>query len=88
MPPYQRPVAERALALAREAERTAVGAPDGQALDRCEQFLMRDGRELLRACLGGALQAGIGAAEEKGLPTGPAPAAAAAGTRAVTPRRS
>lgn len=62
---YQRLIVERALVLAKEMERTALEAPHGQALDQCEQFLMRDGRELLRACLEGAIQAGIDAAGKK-----------------------
>jgi hypothetical protein len=86
--PYQRMIVERALALAREMERTAIGSPHGQALDRCEQVLMGDGRELLRTCPEGALQAGVDEAEKRGHPPGPVHAATPAGTRDATPRPS
>lgn len=86
--PYQRLIVERALALARELEQTAVGSPHGEALDRCEQILAREGRELLRVCLEGAVQAGVDDVEKKGLPPGPVLVASPVGTRAATPRRS
>jgi hypothetical protein len=88
MSPYQRLIVERALALAREMEQTVVAAPQGQALDQCEQLLMRDGRELLRTCLEGALQAGIDEAEKKGRPPEPVPAGTPVNTRDAIPKRS
>ena len=49
--PLQRPIVERALALAQELEATAGSAPDGQVIDRCESLLLGAGREFLRQAL-------------------------------------
>jgi hypothetical protein len=88
MSPFQRMIVERALVLAREIECTALDAPRGQALDQCEQLLIRDGRQLLRDCLEGALQSAVDRAEKKGAQPEPVRAATPDATRAATPRRS
>ena len=77
---------EQALALARELEAVTDAAPDGQVLAIAELAAVHRGRELTRIALGAALQRQAGPAEKKGLPAGPAHAAAVVGSR--TRRRS
>ena len=72
---------EQALAMARELEAVTDAAPDGQVLAIAELAAVRTGRELTRVALEAALRRQAGPAEKKGLPAGPAPAAAAAGSR-------
>jgi len=72
---------EQALLMARELQATADAAPDGHVLARAELAALRAGRELTRRALEAALQGQAAAAEKKGPPAGPAPAA-----RAATPR--
>lgn len=81
-------VVGRALIRAREVECAALDAPRGQAPDRRERPLIRDGRQLLRDCLEGALQSAVDRAEKKGARPEPVRAAATDATRAATPRRS
>jgi hypothetical protein len=80
----QRLLVERALALAQELERTAVSAPHGRLLDRCELLLLDQGRQLLRDALAGALQQQIAAAEKRGRRPAPVPAGGSADTKAPT----
>src|SRR5947208_13760722 len=87
--PLQALILERALALARQREQAADGAPDGQVLTRVEAAAVPAGRELTRKAVEAALQAQAGAAEKKGRRAGSARAAAAApGTRGGPPARS
>ena len=64
--PLQRLLAEQALAFAKELERAAAAAPDGQVLDRCERVALTTGRELLRKALADTLkhQAAVGEAKD------------------------
>jgi hypothetical protein len=78
---------EQALAMARELEAVTDAAPDGHVLAAGEAAAARLGRELTRRALAAALQRQAEAAEKKGAPAGPAPAAAAAPSRAGRPRR-
>ena len=78
---------EQALAMARELEAVTDAAPDGAVLAVGETAAVRLGRELTRRALEAALQRQAEAAERKGLPGGPAPAAAAAPSRAGRPGR-
>lgn len=80
-------VLEQALAMARELEAVTDAAPDGRVLAEGEAAAVRAGRELTRRALEAALQRQSGPAEKKGLPGGPAPAAAAAPPRAGRPGR-
>src|SRR5207248_5863313 len=73
--PLQALLVEQALALARELERAADAAPDGQVLARVEALAVPAGRELTRRAVEAALQRQAGAAEKKGRPAGAAPAA-------------
>ncbi len=81
MTPLQRPIVERALALAQELEVTADSAPAGQIIDRCESLLLGNGREVLRRAPEDTLRARVDALEEKGRPAGSAPVARPAATR-------
>jgi hypothetical protein len=78
---------EQALLMARELEAVTDAAPDGAVLAVGETAAVRLGRELTRRALEAALQRQAEAAERKGLPGGPAPAAAAAPSRAGRPGR-
>ncbi|AGA26382.1 hypothetical protein Sinac_2037 [Singulisphaera acidiphila DSM 18658] len=78
---------EQALAMARELEAVTDAAPDGQVLAVGELTAVRLGRELTRVALESALQQQAQAAEKKGLPAEPAPAAAVARSRTRRPRR-
>jgi hypothetical protein len=75
MTPLQRLIVERAFALAQELEATAGSAPHGQIIDRCESFLLGNGREFLRQTLEDTLQARVDALEKKARPAGSAPVA-------------
>lgn len=78
---------EQALAMARELEAVTDAAPDGQVLAVGESAAVRLGRELTRVALESALQRQAQAAEKKGLPAEPAPAAAGVRSRTRRPRR-
>jgi hypothetical protein len=62
--PLQRLIVERALALAKELEATAVSAPEGQIIDRCESLLLGAGRDFLRHALQDTLQSRVEALEK------------------------
>jgi hypothetical protein len=81
MTPLQRLIVERALALAQELEATAGSAPTGQIIDRCETFLLGNGREFLRQALEDTLQAQVDTLEKKPPLAGPAPVGPSAATR-------
>jgi hypothetical protein len=78
---------EQALVMARELEAVTDAAPDGRVLAVGELAAVRLGRELTRVAPESALQRQAQAAEEKGLPGGPAPAAAGARSRTRRPGR-
>ncbi len=78
---------EQALAMARELEIVSDDAPDGQVLAVSEVAAIRAGRELTRRALEAALRRQADSAEQKGLPAGPAPAAAPAASRTSRPER-
>lgn len=74
--PLQALILEHALAMARQLERTATAASDGKVLAEVEAAALPAARELARKAVEAALQAQAQAAEKKGRPTAPAPAAA------------
>jgi hypothetical protein len=80
--PLQALVLEQALLRARQLERTAQHAPDGQVLAHVETLAVSGARELARQAVQATLQAQAEAAEKKGRRPGPAPAADGWGTRA------
>jgi len=80
---FQRLMMERALAMAKELERTGRAAQHGQVLDELETAALAQGREFTRAALEGALQGRVDELEKKLRST----AAADAGNRGVTKGR-
>ena len=74
--PLEALLVEQALVIARQLQQTADAAPDGQVLARVEAAAVPAGREFTRRAVEAALQAQAAAAEKKGRPAGPAPAAA------------
>jgi hypothetical protein len=74
--PLQALILEHALAMARQLERTATAAADGKVLAAVEATAVPAARELARKAVEAALQAQAQAAEKKGYPTAPVPAAA------------
>jgi len=83
--PLEALIVEQALLLARQLQRTADEAPDGHVLARVEAFAVPAGRELTRKAVEAALQAQAEAAEKKGRPAAPAPAAASPPGPRATP---
>ena len=81
--PLQRPLVEQALAFAKELERAADEAPDGQVLDRCERVALSSGRESLRKAPADTLEAQAAAGEGEEGRSAHAPAAEGGGTRAA-----
>jgi hypothetical protein len=79
--PLQALVVEQALLLAQQLEKAAGEAPDGHVLAKVEALAVPAARELARQAVQAALQAQAQAAEKKGRPAAPAPAAAACTTR-------
>ena len=49
--PTQRLIVEQAYVMAQELEAAGDSAPDGQVIDRCESFLLVNGRDFLRRVL-------------------------------------
>ena len=64
----QRLVVEQAFVLATELESAADSAPEGQLIDRCESFLLGNGRDFLRRVLGSTLQSRAESLEKKTVP--------------------
>ena len=77
--------AETHGAYARELQRAAEAAPDGQVLPRCEQIALDRGREFLRESLSAALQQQADEVSIKGGRPGPVHAATRTGTRVPRP---
>lgn len=75
-------ILEQALAYARQLQRTAAEAADGQVLRSAEAFVLQRGRDLLRRSLEITLQAQATAVEKRGRRTAPVAAANAAPTKA------
>ena len=84
--PLQRLIVEQAYVLAEELEATAESAPQARVIDRCESFLLGNGRDFLRGILEATLQSRVDAFEKKGASPGLAPAGRSAVTRAPRPR--
>ncbi len=59
-------LAEQAIRLARELEKTCQKAPDGDVLDQVEGVILDQGRDLLRQALEMSLQRHATAAQKKG----------------------
>jgi hypothetical protein len=85
--PIQRLVVEQAFVLAKGLETAADSAPEGQVIDRCESFLLGDGRDFLRRVLESTLQSRAEPLEKKGAPPASARAGRRDDTRGTRPRR-
>jgi hypothetical protein len=81
MTPLQRLIVERALVLAQELETTAGSAPTGQIIDRCETFLLDNGREFLRRALEDTLQTQVDDLEKKARLAGSVSVASSVATK-------
>jgi hypothetical protein len=73
--PLEALLLEQALALARQLQQAAAGAPDGRVLAEVEAAALPAGRELTRKAVEAALQAQAERAEKKGPRGGSAPPA-------------
>jgi hypothetical protein len=85
--PFQRLIVERSLVLAIELEKTADSAPSGQVIDRCESFLLNDGRDFLRTLLESTIQTQADILEKKVDRPESASAGRRGGTRGDRPRQ-
>ena len=85
--PLQRLIVEQAFVMARELESAADSAPDGQVIDRCESFLLGNGRDFLRRVMESTLQCRAESLEKKGATPEPARVAPRGDTRAARPKR-
>jgi hypothetical protein len=85
--PIQRLIVEQAFVMAQELEAAADSAPEGQMIDRCESFLLGNGRDFLRRVLESTLQSRAELLEKKGAPPAPARAGRRDDTRGTRPRR-
>lgn len=73
--PLETLLVEQARLLARQLQKTADDAPDGQVLAQVEAAAVLAGRELTRKAVEAALQQQADAAEKRGRPSGTAPTA-------------
>jgi hypothetical protein len=85
--PAQRLVVEQAFVLAKELESAADSAPEGQVIDRCESFLLGNGRDFLRRVLESTLQSRAELLEKKAAPPESVRVARRDGTRGTRPKR-
>ena len=84
--PTQRLIVEQALVMAKELERAADAAPEGQVIDRCESFLLGFGRDFLRRVLESTIQSRAELLEKKGVLPESARVGRRDGTRGVRPK--
>ena len=84
--PAQRLIVEQAFVLAKELESAADSAPEGQMIDRCESFLLGNGRDFLRRVLESTLQSRESAEKKPALP-GVVRVQRRQSTRATRPKR-
>jgi hypothetical protein len=85
--PLQRLIVEQAVVMAQELEAAADSAPDGQVLDRCESFLLGNGRAFLKRALESTLQTRAEAVEKKGAQLEPARVELRDVTKVARPKR-
>jgi hypothetical protein len=85
--PAQRLILERAFVMAQELEAAADSAPEGRVIDRCESFLLSNGRDFLRSVLESTLQNRAEVLEKKGGPPESACAGRRVATKAKPPKR-
>jgi hypothetical protein len=85
--PLQALLVEQALLLARQLERAANDAPDGQVLAAVEATAVPAARELARQAVEATLQAQAPAAEKRGRRPAPVPSVATPAVNPLTPGR-
>jgi hypothetical protein len=85
--PTQRLIVEQAYVMAQELEAAGDSAPDGQVIDRCESFLLVNGRDFLRRVLEASLQTRAEVLEKKGGRPESARAGGRDATKAGQPKR-
>jgi hypothetical protein len=83
----QRLVVEQAFVLAQELEAAADSAPEGQVINRCESFLLGNGRDFLKRVLESTLQFRVELLEKKTAPPESAPVARRDDTRGTRLKR-
>jgi hypothetical protein len=83
--PLEALLVEQALLMARQLQKTAEDAPDGQVLSAVEATALPAARELARKAVEATLQTQAHAAEKKGTPTVTAPDADGARATRGTP---
>jgi hypothetical protein len=76
-------LAEQAILLARELEKTCQKAPDGEVLDQVEGVILDQGRDLLRQAVEMSLQRHATAAQKKGRRDGSAAVVGSGKAKAV-----
>ncbi len=86
--PTQRLIVEQAFVMAKELEAAAEAAPEGQLIDRCESFLLGQGRDFLRRVLESTLQDRAELFEKKGAPPASVRVGWSDGTKETPPGRS
>jgi hypothetical protein len=80
-------VVEQAFVLAKELEAVGDSAPEGQMIDRCESFLLGNGRDFLRRVLESHLQSQAERLEKKVAPPESARVGRRGSTRGTRPKR-
>jgi hypothetical protein len=79
----QRLILEQAYVMAQELDAAADSAPEGRVIDRCESFLLGNGRDFLRNMLESTLRTRAEGLEKKGV----RPESARVGRRDATKAR-
>ena len=85
--PTQRLILEQAYVMAQELDAAADSAPEGQVIDRCESFLLGNGRDFLRNVLESTLRTRAEGLEKKGAPPESARVGRRDATKARRPKR-
>jgi hypothetical protein len=85
--PTQRLILEQAYVMAQELDAAADSAPEGQVIDRCESFLLGNGRDFLRNVLESTLRTRVEGLEKKGVLPEFARVGRRDGTKARRPKR-
>jgi hypothetical protein len=85
--PTQRLILEQAYAMAQELDSAADSTPEGRVIDRCESFLLGNGRDFLRNVLESTLRSRAEGLEKKGVPPESARVGRWDATKARRPKR-
>ena len=85
--PTQRLILEQAYVMAQELNAAADSAPEGQVIDRCESYLLGNGRDFLRNVLESSLRTRAEGLEKKGVPPESACVGRRDATKATRPKR-